>query len=214
MTTVMAKPALPELVAPEHTAVVTMELQRGIIGDLAMMGALREAALERGALEGAARLCRAAHLADVRLVHCTAEHRADRAGVAANCRILAQSAKSGPETALTIGTDRVQLIPELELDPARDIVVPRWHGMTPFMSTSLDQILRNMGITTVIAAGVSVNIGVTGLVMSAVDLGYQVVLPIDAVAGVPDDYADTVIENTLAYLATLCSVSDLEAAWK
>jgi nicotinamidase-related amidase len=210
----MPKLPLTELVAPAHTAVVTMELQRGVIGDLAKMGALREAALARGTFEGAGRLVRAAHLADVRIVHCTAEFRPDRAGSAANCRILAQSAKAGPDQALTIGSERVQLIPELELDPARDIVVPRMHGMTPFMGTSLDQILRNLGVTTVVAAGVSVNIGLLGLVMSAVDLGYQVVVPVDAVAGVPDDYAEQVLEHTLAYLGTLCGVADLEAAWK
>jgi len=210
----MPKQSLSELVAPDHTAVVTMELQRGVIGDLAMMGALREAAIGRGALEGAGRLMRAAHLAGVRCVHCTAEHRPDRAGSAANCRILAQAAKSPPDQALTFGSEKAQLIPELELDESRDIVLPRMHGMTPFMSTSLDQILRNMGVTTVVAAGVSVNIGLLGLVMSAVDLGYQVVVPVDAVAGVPNDYAEAVIENTIAYLATLCGVADIEGAWK
>jgi nicotinamidase-related amidase len=214
MTTAVPRPALSDLVAPAHTAVVTMELQRGIVGDLAMMGALRQAALERGTFDGVARLARAAHGAGVRLVHCTAEHRPDNAGSAANCRMLAMSAKAGPDTALTIGSERVELIPELELDPARDIVVPRMHGMTPFMSTSLDQILRNLGVRTVVAAGVSVNIGVLGLVMSAVDLGYQVVLPLDAVAGIPNDYAEQVIEHSLQYLATLTSVTDLEAAWK
>jgi biuret amidohydrolase len=214
MTSGMPKQSLADLVAPDHTAVVTMELQRGVIGDLAMMGALREAALARGTMEGAGRLARAAHLAGVRLVHCTAEHRPDRAGSAANCRILAGAAKASPDQALTFGSERAQLIPELELDESRDIVLPRMHGMTPFMSTSLDQILRNMGVTTVVAAGVSVNIGLLGLVMSAVDLGYQVVVPLDAVAGVPDDYAEAVIEHTLAYLATLCGVADIETAWK
>jgi nicotinamidase-related amidase len=210
----MPKLSLTELVAPAHTAVVTMELQRGVIGDLAMMGALREVALQRGTLEGAGRLARAAHLADVRVVHCTAESRADRAGSKANCRILAQAEKAPPELQLTIGSERAQLIPELELDESRDIVVARGHGMTPFMSTSLDQILRNLGVTTVVAAGVSVNIGLIGLVLSAIDLGYQVVVPVDAVAGVPNEYAEAVLENSIAYLATICGVADIEAAWK
>ena len=41
-------------------------------------------------------------------------------------------------------------------------MVSRLHGMTPFTSTSLDQILRNLGIRTVVATGVSVNLGVIG----------------------------------------------------
>jgi nicotinamidase-related amidase len=70
-----------------------------------------------------------------------------------------------------------------------------------------------MGITTVVATGNSVNIGVLGLVISAVDLGYQVVVPRDAVAGVPKEYADAVIDNTFAMLATVCTTDDLVAAW-
>jgi nicotinamidase-related amidase len=85
--------------------------------------------------------------------------------------------------------------------------------MTPFTSTSLDQILRNLGVTTVVATGNSVNIGVLGLVMVAVDLGYQVVVVRDAVAGVPKAYADAVLDNTIALLATIVTTDELLAAW-
>ena len=40
--------------------------------------------------------------------------------------------------------------------------MPRLHGLTPFTGTSLDRVLRNMGIDTVVAIGNSVNIGVHG----------------------------------------------------
>jgi nicotinamidase-related amidase len=104
------------------------------------------------------------------------------------------------------------LVPELAGDP-HDLEVPRLHGMTPFTSTSLDQILRNLGVTTVVPSGVSVNLGVFGMALSAVDLGYQVVLPRDAVTGVPQEYADAVIDNSIALLATLSTVDDVLDAW-
>ena len=85
--------------------------------------------------------------------------------------------------------------------------------MTPFTSTSLDQILRNMGVTTIIATGNSVNIGVLGLVLTGTDLGYQVIVPRDAVAGVPKAYADAVIDNTISLLATVTTTDDVIAAW-
>jgi nicotinamidase-related amidase len=91
--------------------------------------------------------------------------------------------------------------------------VPRLHGMTPFTSTSLDQILRNLGIRTVIATGVSVNLGVTGMVLSALDLGYQVVIPRDAVAGVPREYAEAVLENSLSLVSTLTTSDRILEAW-
>lgn len=85
--------------------------------------------------------------------------------------------------------------------------------MTPFMSTSLDQMLRNLGTRTVVATGVSVNIGVLGLCLNALDLGYRVVLVRDAVAGVPAEYADAVIDNTLSLIATITTSAELCSLW-
>ena len=101
---------------------------------------------------------------------------------------------------------------ELGEDPV-DLVVSRGHGLTPFTSTALNQTLRNLGVTTVVATGVSVNVGILGLCLSAVDLGYQVVLVRDAVAGVPRQYADAVIDNSLAMVATVVSSDELIQAW-
>ena len=53
------------------------------------------------------------------------------------------------------------------------------------------------------ATGVSVNLGVLGLAIEAVNLGYQVVVPRDAVAGLPQDYADAVLDNTFPLISTL-----------
>jgi nicotinamidase-related amidase len=49
--------------------------------------------------------------------------------------------------------------------------------------------------------------------MDSVNAGYQVVLPRDAVAGVPREYAGAVIDNTLALLTTITTTQDLIAAW-
>jgi nicotinamidase-related amidase len=200
---------LTALVAPGHTALLTMELQRGVAGDLAMLPALREELLAAGVIDNAARLCAAARGAGVRVVHNTAVNRPDRAGGAVNCRMLAASAK---HSGLVEGSPEAEVLLELGRDP-RDIEIARYHGMTPFTSTSLDQILRNLGVTTVVAIGNSVNIGVLGLVMVAVDLGYQVVVARDAVAGVPKEYADAVLDNTISLLATIVGTDDLVAAW-
>jgi biuret amidohydrolase len=148
-------------------------------------------------------------------VHCTAVSRADGAGASDNCKIFALAARQRREQghgATDLGTSGAELIPGLE-DP-RDIVVSRLHGMTPFTSTSLDQILRNLGIRTVVATGVSVNLGVLGMAMSAMDLGYQVVIPRDAVAGVPREYADAVLDNSLSLIATLVSSEQLLEVWQ
>jgi nicotinamidase-related amidase len=202
------------LLEPSTTAVLTMELQNGVVGDGALMRALVEEVQRAGTLDSVRRLCDAARGAGARVVHCTAVSRPDGAGSTANCKIFALAARQRREQghgANDLGMPGAELIAGLE-DP-RDIVVSRLHGMTPFTSTALDQILRNLGIRTVIATGVSVNLGVTGMTLSALDLGYQVVIPRDAVAGVPREYADAVLDNSLSLVATLTTVDQILEAW-
>jgi nicotinamidase-related amidase len=80
-------------------------------------------------------------------------------------------------------------------------------------NTDLDVVLRNLGATTVVGIGVSVNVGMTDFAFDAVNAGYQFVLPRDAVAGVPQDYADAVLDNTLSLVATLTTVDDVLGCW-
>jgi nicotinamidase-related amidase len=80
--------------------------------------------------------------------------------------------------------------------------------------TDLDAVLRNLGVTTIVAVGVSVNIAITNLVMDAVNAAYRVVVPRDAVAGIPTDYADAIVDNTISLLATVTTTADLLAAWE
>jgi nicotinamidase-related amidase len=61
---------------------------------------------------------------------------------------------------------------------------------------------------------VSVNIAILNLVMDAVNLGYQVVLPRDAVAGVPTEYASALIDGTLSLLSTLTTTDQLIETWR
>ena len=206
---------LASLVDPGSTAVLTMELQRGVVGPGSMMPALAEQVAASGAIGAAAAVCEAARGAGARVVHCTMETRPDGAGGAVNCRLLGLADRLRREQGIaptTASTEGARLVPELGSDP-RDLIVARWHGLTPFTSTPLDQTLRNLGVSTVVATGVSVNVGIMGLCLSAVDLGYQVVLVRDAVAGVPAAYAESVIDNTLAMVATVVTSADLLAAW-
>lgn len=205
---------LAALIDPSHTVVVTMECQRAVIGDLSPFAALRDAAAEAGVLTNGPRLCAAARAAGVRVLHATAERRPDGAGSVANCRMLAASARAGDDgRSIVSGTPGVELVADFGPAP-EDLVVPRLHGLTPFTSTSLDQLIRNLGAGTVVVVGVSVNIGVLGLVISAVDLGYQVVVADDAVAGVPLEYGRTVLDNTVSLLATRAPTDAIVAAWE
>ena len=173
---------LSELAAPQACAVLTMEIQRGVVGDLSSFPQLAEAADRVGVVPNTARLLTAARTFGVPVVHCTAEFRADRAGTTVNCQLVAAVLRN-PDHLLT-GTPATELVAGLGPEPT-DLVSSRLHGVSPFTGTSLDTWLRNLGVRTVVATGVSVNLGVLGLAIEAVNLGYRVVVPRDTVAGHP-----------------------------
>ncbi len=204
----MPAPSLAELADPGHTAVVTSEVQQGVVGERSALPALAEAAAPM--IDRLAALCAAARGAQVPVVHATAARRADGAGSNTNARLFLAVRKS--PVALLPGSPETQVVPALGPEPS-DLVLSRLHGLSPMAGTDLDPILRNLGVRTIVVTGVSVNVAVTNLVMDAVNLGYQVVLPRDAVCGIPADYADAVIDQTLAVLATITTVDDLIAAW-
>jgi nicotinamidase-related amidase len=47
-----------------------------------------------------------------------------------------------------------------------------------------------------------------------VNAAYQVVIPRDAVAGVPAEYVEAVFQHTLGIVATLVTTADVLDAWK
>ena len=199
----------------KHTAVLTMELQQGVVGEGALMKALVEEVDRVGVRTTAGRLCNEARSRSIRVVHCVAENRPDGVGEIENCKVFAMNARLRRETGTTPidqGTPGALLVPELGPHPS-DVVVSRVHGLTPFTQTSLDQILRNLDIKTLVVTGVSINLGIFGTVMSAVDLGYNVVIVSDGVCGVPREYAESVLQNSLSLLATIASADEVVAAW-
>ena len=203
------KPDLAELVAPAHTAVVTQEVQGAVMGPNAGLAVLAAEA-RREALPNIARLLPSARAAGVQIVHCLVQRRPDGLGSNHNARLFAGAAKG---VDVTPGSEGATLLPEAGPEPS-DVILTRWHGVGPMGGTDLDAILRNLGVSTIVAVGVSLNIAIPNLVMDAVNKGYRVVLPRDAVAGYPAEYGTAVIDNSLSLLATVISTDDLLATWR
>jgi nicotinamidase-related amidase len=203
--------AMAELAAPAHCAVLVMELQRGVVGDLASMPVLAKAVQEAGVITATARVLEAARAAGVRVIHCHAAFRRDRAGTPRNVPLV-NGLLRNPDH-MVVGEPTVDSVPELGPDP-RDLVCQRFHGMSPFAATELDAFLRAEGATTVIATGVSLNVGIIGLSIEAVNHGYHVVIPRDCVAGYPAEYGEAVLANTLSRIAHFTTSAELTAAWR
>jgi biuret amidohydrolase len=205
-------PSIPELVEPGSTAIVCHEMQRGVVGDLAAPGfQTAQAVAESGIIPCNARLFDAARANGIRVIHCAAAFRLNRVGSFANTPQLAALMSSSDY--LVVGTPSVDPVPELWQEDD-DVVMHRFHGMSSFAGTELDWLLRSLNATTVILTGVSVNRGITGQTIEAVNFGYRVVIPTDCVVGYPKEYSDMMLEHTLAPLAWLTTADEVVAAWK
>ncbi|MGH9026527.1 MAG: cysteine hydrolase [Acidimicrobiia bacterium] len=201
---------LSDLVAPGHTALVLQEVQQGVVGEHSVLPALAAEVARVGLIGNCAALARAARTAEVPVLHCTAETRPDRKGANRNARLFLGIEKA--PSRLEPGSEAVRPPADIGVDPG-DIVLSRIHGIGPMTGTQLDPVLRNLGVTTIVGVGVSLNIGMLNLAFDGVNRGYQVVIPGDAVAGVPADYADAVLDNTMRLVATVTTTAAILAAW-
>ena len=200
---------LVDLVGGGDAAVLTMELQRGVVGDRSSFPELAAAVADGKVVDQTARLLAAARHAGIPVVHCTAGFRADRLGSAPTAPLISAMLKRPAH--LLEGTDAVDLVPELGPEPG-DLVSHRRHGVSPFIGTTLDASLRALGTRTVVATGVSLNLGIIGLAVEAVNFGYRVVVAADAVSGIPADYAAAVLANTIPLVATVATVDEIIGA--
>ncbi|MFF0869484.1 isochorismatase family cysteine hydrolase [Nonomuraea sp. NPDC003560] len=194
----------------ERSVVLVMEMQRGVVGDLTKFPDLVAACARHDVVPNAARVLRTARAAGLPVIHCTAAFRPDRAGShTGNCPFIVSLLKDPAH--MLEGTPAVEVLPELREDG--DLESRRHHGFSPFTGTSLDMTLRSLGVSSVVAMGVSLNLGIPGLALEAVNLGYRVTVVRDAVAGIPEDYAEAVLRNTIGLLATRVAAADLVRAW-
>jgi nicotinamidase-related amidase len=191
-------------------AVLTFEMQRGVVGDLYTMPVIVQAVKDSNLLPEIARLLGPARSAGLPIIHLTVARRPDRHGTYRNMPFVNQHMKTTKDAGvMDIGMPGTEVVPEL-WDPS-DIVVQRLHGVSGFTDTGLDSMLRSLGKRTIIVTGSSVNRGVTGMAIEGVNRGYQVVIPREAVTGYPLEYRDMVLEHSLRQITTLCTIDEILA---
>ncbi|WP_406297283.1 cysteine hydrolase [Embleya sp. NBC_00888] len=199
---------LEELIAPGHTALITQECQNGVIGAHAVFPALTAHTGEL--IPAVDRLAKAARRAELPVVHCLAVRRPDGLGANTNARMFGAAAKA--PILLEPGSPAADVADGIAVEPS-DLVLSRYHGLGPMADTGLAAVLRNMGVRTIVGVGVSLNVGMLNFAMDAVNAGFQFVVPREAVAGFPPEYAEAVLANTFNAIATITTVDAVLAAW-
>lgn len=197
---------LSEILDTSSTVLLTVECQQGVVGPDSALPELAREARSSGALAHVARLVAAAHESGVQVIHAIAERRPDGRGANRNARLF-RAAERLPVQQLS-GTAAVRVAPPIEVTE-EDFVVRRLHGLSPLQGTEVDALLRNLGCRTLIVTGVSANVAIPNAVFDAVNRGYTVVVPGDAIAGVPSEYTPAMIRNTLALVATVATTDEV-----
>lgn len=201
---------LAELVVPSTTVILTQECQRGIIGDLAHP-AMREAAESIGMVENIGRLVKAGRDAGCAVLHCIAEMRPNHPASASNAPILRSMQRMMGE-APAYDPAVMEVVDGIETAPS-DVTSVRAVNISPIIGTEVPTLLRNLGATTVVAVGVSSNLGIPNLTFDCVNLGFNVVIPRDGIVGLPTEHTESMLQHTLAMVAKLTTTDELLEAW-
>ena len=192
---------------PRSTALLFIECQRGVVGDLSVLPALAESA--RPTLGVMGRLAAGARAAGVQVVHLTYLPLAG--GRSASRRSpLMRATKSN--AAWSASHPAMEIVPEIGTGPD-DLVLPRHQGISPVHRTEVLALLRNMGIDEVVVAGVSTNLAIPLTAVGAADEDFAVTIPTDACVGTPPEHHASMLTHSLAFVARLVTADQLLAEW-
>ena len=103
----------------------------------------------------------------------------------------------------------VSLLPELLIFVPPAMVVDKWH-YSPFAEPRLYDHLKEGGIDTLILSGAETDVCVLATVLSAVDLGYRVIVASDALCSVSDETHDALLTLYSTRFGQQIEVADVD----
>jgi nicotinamidase-related amidase len=115
----------------------------------------------------------------------------------------------GPES-LKLGSWGADALEGLEALDNEPVLIR--NRMSSFNGTGLDMLLRNMGVSSVVVAGVWTNMAVEHTVRDAADHGYRTILVTDATSSINADWHKAALTYALTNIAELQSTDEVTAA--
>ncbi len=200
-------------IVPEKAALLVVELQNDMvheskIGSKGLGGALAEAVHRRGVLPKVARLLAAARARSVPVFYINV---ANKPGFPRpRARIYELAGKRGP--LLVEGTWGAETHEAVRPEPG-DFVLTRTTSVDGSYGTGLYAILAQLRREQLVVCGVSTTLAVEGIVRASLNRGYEMFVVEDCCAGLPQEWHDFSIRNTLPLLATITDAASVEAAW-
>ena len=145
-------------------------------------------------LVNAAKLLAIAREKGAMVAYARADHRADRA---THAPIITDSENRPP--VITGGAPEAEIVPELAPRPG-EYLVPK-HRWSAFHGTYLDTALRTRGADTIVLCGGTTEIGIASTAYAARDLGYHLVIAVDACTSPKRDVHEQLMREVFPRLA-------------
>jgi nicotinamidase-related amidase len=169
---------MPDLpIDSSSSALVLFDMLNGFVNS---SNALRTE-VARGAIGPCREMLEGARAASMRVFYANSTHRPDATDYGAtlvDANTELEPWPDGPQLMGkppgTEGTSGAEVIPELAPAPEDYIVLK--HRWSAFAGTSMDILLRSLGIDTIVLAGGSTDIGILSTACAARDLGYNLVI--------------------------------------
>jgi len=179
------------------TALVVIDLQKGIVGFPTVPHASALVVKNAAALAAAART----RGLPVFLVHVTPSP---------DGKDALQPVADAPRRMPALPPDWAEIVPELGPQPGDFVITKRQWGA--FYGTDLDLQCRRRGLTTMILCGIATNIGVESTARFAFEYGYQQLFAEDAMAAMSADEHAYPVTKIFPRLGRVRSTAEIVAA--
>jgi nicotinamidase-related amidase len=185
---------------PRRCAFLAMDFQHDI---LAVTPQYREKHL----LETVTRVLDAARHTSATIVYITVSFRDDYADAPAHSPLFQAEKARG---VMKVGSPGAAICEELTPQPG-DLVINK-HGVDPFNSTHLANVLRARDVETLVLMGVWTNYVVEATARTGADSGYRIIVVTDGCASDTEDHHQFFITQILPMLGTAATAIDVIAA--
>lgn len=192
---------------PTRTAMIAIHVQNDVVGPDGAFAPFFRAEIDRvGTLATVARVLDAARAAGVPVVYTRVAWRPDYSDLDANSFLLNVVVQ---QNCLVDGTRGAAIVDELAPQDTDHVVTHKRVG--GFHDSELDEVLRGLGVETVVFVGVATNASLEGTARVASDLGYRVLVVSDACsAATPEAHAASL--ESLGLVAEITTTDDVLAA--
>lgn len=194
---------------PSQCAVIVFECQENVLGPKSMLPGLAASAKEAELLRRIQIVLEAGRRVGTPIFYCTAQARSDGLGGARTPLMDRLGESSSGVDTQSVDTSVVGEIAPKE----GDVVIERSHGLSAFYGTRLDPCLKDLKAQTVVLMGVSLNIGIFGTALEAVNRGLRVILPSDCTVSDPPEYAEAILRYSIRHLAYLSESAEIAGIW-